>query len=86
MQVVIEIPEEVMEYIRNNNCVAVSYCDELARAIANGTLLQKHGDLIDRDELKGDTEYDEEGVPYAYSMGQVWNATVVIPADNGGAE
>lgn len=53
MQIVIDISEEIMEYIKNNDCLAVAYGDEVAKAIKNGTPLPKgHGDLIDADVLK----------------------------------
>ena len=52
IELVIKIPEGVMEYIKNNDCLAVSYIDEVAKAIKNGTPLpEHHGDLIDRNEL-----------------------------------
>ena len=50
MQIVIDIPEEIMKYIKNNDCLSVIYIDEVAKAIINGTPLPKgHGRLIDAD-------------------------------------
>ena len=48
MKLIIDIPEEIMEYIKNN----VVYIDEIANAIKNGTPLPKgHGDLKDMDDI-----------------------------------
>lgn len=38
---VIKIPEGVMEYIKNNDCLAVGYIDEVAKAIKNGKPLNE---------------------------------------------
>lgn len=55
MKIVIDIPEEIMEYVKNNGCLSVIYTDEVAKAIINGTPLPKgHGRLIDADALKMD--------------------------------
>lgn len=52
MQIVINVSEEIMEYVKNNGCLSVIYNDEVAKAITNGTPLPNgHGDLIDRKEL-----------------------------------
>ena len=52
MELIIDISEEIIEYIKNNGCLSVVYTDEVARAIRNGTPLPKgHGRLIDADEL-----------------------------------
>lgn len=52
IELVIKIPEEVVEYIKNNGCLSVVYNDEVAKAIKNGTPLPKrHGRLIDKDTL-----------------------------------
>lgn len=53
MQIVIDISEEIMEYIKNNDCLAVAYGDEVAKAIKNGIPLPKgHGRLKDENEIK----------------------------------
>ena len=66
VELVIKIPEEIMEYIKNNGCLSVIYNSEIASAIANGTPLPKgHGRLIDADELK--TVYDER-ITYLYAL------------------
>ena len=42
----------------------------------------KHGDLIDRDTLEPDADYDD-GEFWAYSVAQVCSATTVIEAEDG---
>ena len=70
-EVVIKIPEEIMEYIKNNGCLSVIYNSEIASAIANGTPLPKgHGRLIDVDEIPIDCDYYD-----------VDNASTIIEAD-----
>ena len=44
--------------------------------------LGKHGDLIDRDALEPDADYDD-GEFWAYSVAQVCNAPAVIEAEDG---
>lgn len=54
MKIVIDIPEEIMEYVKNNGCLSVIYDDEVAKAIINGTLCEQtevKGDLISREWL-----------------------------------
>lgn len=52
IELVIKIPEGIMEYIKNNDCLAVAYGDEVAKAIKNGTPLPKgHGKLKDVERL-----------------------------------
>ena len=36
MEIVINLPEEIMEYVKNNDCLSVIYNDEVAKAITNG--------------------------------------------------
>lgn len=61
IELVIKIPEGIMEYVKNNGCVSV-YDEEVTKAIINGTPLPKgHGDLIDADELYGDFIDGTEG-------------------------
>ena len=51
IELVIKIPEDIMEYIKNNGCLSVIYNNEVAKAITNGTPLPKgHGRLIDADK------------------------------------
>lgn len=53
MKIVIDIPEGIMEYIKNNGCLSVIYNDEVAKAIINGTPLpEMYGRLGDLDELE----------------------------------
>lgn len=44
--------------------------------------LGMHGDLIDRDALELDADYDD-GDYWAYSVAQVYNAPTVIEAEDG---
>lgn len=51
-ELVIKIPEEIMDYIKRNGCLSVIYGDEVANAIIKSTPLPKgHGTLKDADEL-----------------------------------
>ena len=71
IELVIKIPEEVMEYIRNNSCLSVVYNDEVTKAMKNGVPLPKgHGRLIDADELR------EKMVSYRYSDRYCENHTI----------
>lgn len=51
MKIVIDLPEEIMEHMKDNGCLSVVYYnDDIAKAIINGTPLPKgHGRLIDAD-------------------------------------
>lgn len=80
MKIVIDIPESDYRRIMASNLV-----EYYELKIAQGTVLPKgHGDLIDRDELEKDTEWDEyEDGCISYSHSQIFSASVVIPADKG---
>lgn len=78
MQIVIEISEGIIEYVKNNDCLAVCFADEVAKAIKNGIQLPKgHGDLIDRNKIEylkainsakfGHTSWDEAIKSIKYS-------------------
>lgn len=61
IELVIKIPEGIMEYIKNNDCLAVAYGDEVAKAIKNGTPLPKgHGRLKDFEKIYADMTEKEE--------------------------
>ena len=82
MQIVVDIPDFIYERLKEDvNCGMVN----LNSAIANGIPLPKgHGDLIDRDKLEKDTEWDEyEDGFISYSHGQIFSEPIVIPADKG---
>lgn len=80
VELVVKIPEEVMEFIKNNGCLSVVYIDEVAKAIKNGTPLPKgHGRLIDEDKLIGKIH----GVR---SITAVLDASTIIEADNAESE
>ena len=52
IELVISIDDGIIEYIKNNDCLAACYNDEVAKAIKNGTPLPKgHGRLIDEDSI-----------------------------------
>lgn len=52
-KIIIDIPDKIMEYLRNNGCLSVIYTDEVAKAIINGTPLpEMYGRLGDLDELE----------------------------------
>lgn len=82
MQIVIDIPEDMYNDV---NILIVKDLPELKKIIANGIPLPKgHGDLIDRDKLEKDTEWDEyEDGFISYSHRQIFSEPVVIPADKG---
>ena len=51
-KIVIDIPEGIMEYVKNNGCLSV-YDEEVTEAIINGTPLpEMYGRLGDLDELE----------------------------------
>lgn len=82
MEIVIKIPEDMYIYLSNGGNLGASLLIE--KAIKNGTPLPKgHGDLIDRDELEPDTEWDNyyDGFT-SYSEMQIRNADTIIEADN----
>ncbi len=88
MKIVIDIPEE--QFITLNAKTqkeVISVIDHklLISAIQNGTPLPKgHGDLIDRDKLEKDTEWDEYADGFiSYSHRQIFSEPAVIPADKG---
>lgn len=51
MKIVIDLPEEIMEHMKDIGCLSVVYYnDDIAKAIINGTPLPKgHGELIDKE-------------------------------------
>ena len=73
MKIVIDIDDEVYNFIKNKG--HVPYGINIANEIANGTVLPKgHGDLIDKDELSPKIH----GVK---SIVAVLDAPTIIPAD-----
>lgn len=79
MQIVIEIPDKIYEKVKEHY-VNPYEVDEICQAILDGTPLPKnHGDLIDRDELELDTEWDAYYDAYcSYSQMQINNAPTII--------
>ena len=95
MQIVIDIPEERYEFIKelDNTCTDYQTTSVLYDAIRNGTVIPKgHGDLVDRRELLTKSEWFGEswtqdnpspnGIS-AISEDAVMQAEAVIPADRG---
>lgn len=54
MQIVINLSEEIMEYVKNNGCLSVIYNDEVAKAITNGIPYEERP--------KGEWVIDEEWI------------------------
>lgn len=94
MQIVIDIPEDIYEHWRTMKSIISEYhnykeyMSKVHAAIADGIVLPKaHGDLIDRNTLECDTEYDSYTDGYiAYSKSQIMSAPVIIEADKAGEE
>ena len=82
MQIVIDIKDELYAILQKEK-EQDKYLDLYERAILNGIPLQKgHGDLIDREALECDTEYDFYSDGYiAYSKSQIMSAQAIIKAD-----
>lgn len=80
MQIVIEIDEEIYKGLFDTREITGGECAWLLSAVQNGTPLPKnHGDLIDRDELELDTEWDAYYDAYcSYSQMQINNAPTII--------
>ena len=86
MKIVIDIPENVYRRLKAGDTNAGNTFHNTAlESIGNGIVLPKgHGDLIDRDKLERDTEWDEyEDGFISYSPLQIFSEPVVIPADKG---
>lgn len=52
MKIVINLPEEIIEYVKNNGCLSVIYNDEVAKAITNSMPYEE--------KPKGEWTIDEE--------------------------
>ena len=90
MQIVIDIPEELYEGIeRRDGSLETEYvCDELMKAIDNGTPLPKgHGKLIDVNDLLDRVELEDTDENREYNAGSIITLEDVdfiptlIPAD-----
>lgn len=87
IELVIKIPEELLEYFANHNCMSedgwFSHSSKLLDAFRNGTPLPKgHGDLIDRGELKTHFIGTEQGTDLeVYLEPTIINAPPIIKAD-----
>lgn len=96
MQIVIDIPEEIYNYIHNEHiAIRVRDAHKIADAIANGVLLSKgHGKLKDVDEIAKNLEILRDSLynyrneyefgkyeGYDYSLEEVMDAHTIIEAD-----
>ena len=76
MKIVIDMPNNDYEYIKGLNEGITDYHTtvKLYIAVRGGTVLPKgHGDLIDRDKLEKDTEWNEyEDGFISYSHSQIF--------------
>lgn len=81
MKIVIEMPEEEYNKIKENDCGLFN--GRIYQMIRNGTPLSEgHGNLIDVNELELDTEWnDYEDGFISYSHNQIKYANVIIEAD-----
>lgn len=81
MQIVIDISEDVYNYIKANGARIPYY--KLTDAIKKGIPLPKgHGRLIDADELELDADWDDYDDGYiAYSESMIKYASTIIEAD-----
>lgn len=53
MQIVIDMPEEMYQYVMEHRIFPDKYCDKMRIVIENGSPLPKgHGRLIDEEEIK----------------------------------
>ena len=81
MQIIIDIPKEIYDYIHNEH-IAMKVCDshKVTKAIANGTPLPKgHGRLVDADYLDVNTIMTDD-----YSGNQILD--VILKEDLDSAE
>ena len=87
IELVIKVPEELLEYFANHNCMNedgwFSHSSKLLNAFRNGIPLPKgHGDLIDREELKTHFIGTEQGTDLeVYLEPTIINAPPIIKAD-----
>lgn len=64
VKLIVEIPKEIMEYIKNNDCLSVIYIDEVAKVIQNGIPL----DSNDSDRAEAQAYFDGES--YGWEQGR----------------
>ena len=65
MQIVINIPENIYKFIKQNH--AFGNHETILNAINNGTVLTEHGRLIDADALVQSCVYDETITELGYA-------------------
>lgn len=69
MKIAIDMSEEIIEYIKNNGCLSVIYNDEVAKAITNGTPLDKIRAEIEAQREAASNKHSEDSVLQAYYDG-----------------
>lgn len=57
MKRIVDIPEEIMEYIKNNGCLSVIYIDKVAEAIKNGIPLSEELKKIKEENFNKQNEF-----------------------------
>ena len=79
-ELIIKIPEGIIEYVKNNDCLAVCFADEVAKAIKNGIQLPAgHGKLIDVNEIPIDCDYyDVDNAPTLIEADKEENGKMLI--------
>lgn len=76
MQIVIDMPEEMFEWVNDVNKFYKDYdVSDFIDVIKNGTVLSKHGDLVDRSEIE--VEEDVYNQTYIIHAPTVLEATEV---------
>ena len=84
MKIVIDIPDDEIPKKQEYMGIGLHFIDgTVCKCTYPFSVLPKgHGDLIDRNKLEKDTEWDEyEDGFISYSHSQIFNEPVVIPAD-----
>ena len=86
VEVVIRLPKDLYKGIKyQNGELETEYvCDELMKAVDNGTILPKgHGDLKDVSNLLTVTDYDGENEKTYVLYDEIKHAPTIIEADKG---
>lgn len=87
MRLVIDIPEELYNHIKNDNVYYLEDGENLYDIVKNGTPLPKgHGRLIDADSLKEaeqkwSCDYEQDGFSHVVEIRDIDNAPTIIEAD-----
>ena len=81
MELVINMPDTMYDWLKNGFVTEEDY-KKLWEVVKNGTPLEPHGNLIDREKLLAKIIY---APPYAVCS-RIYNAHTIIPATKEGAE